>query len=356
MKKLLEKIKDLVQKERRIAIPVAIIICGCVFVIIRYFTSDMWMIKSEPDQVCYSSDVNTFPKRGDDWHKISRQAILTHEQFAGIDGSTGTLPITTELARQFYDVSDTDMWGYVHHNKTDVAYENLIMGNDNHLNYRENDKPMEASQRVRILFATPPSVDEYEQAKNEGVTLEVDPVALDGFVFITHKDNPVESLTVQQIRDIYSGKITNWKMVGGKFETIRAYQRTKNSGSQTAMEEMVMNGEPMVEPPTTFVALSMGELLEDVAEYDNSTAAIGYTYYYYINKLYINEDIKVIKIDGISPDNENLISGKYPFTNSYCAVIRSDEPEDSPYRALRDYLLTDEGQQIIEMAGYCPVR
>ena len=209
---------------------------------------------------------------------------------------------------------------------------------------------------VRLIFATPPSQDELQTAKENDTVLEADPVALDGFVFITHKDNPVDSLTVQQIRDIYTGKITNWKDVGGKNERIRAFQRTKNSGSQTAMEELVMKGEPMKEAPFALVAEAMGELVEFVAEYENETAAIGYTYYYYINNLYRNPDIKVIRIDGISPENENLISGAYPFTASYDVVIRGDEPEDSVYWALRDYMLSDEGQEIIRLAGYCPVK
>ncbi|HHV51082.1 MAG TPA: hypothetical protein GXX54_05170, partial [Clostridiales bacterium] len=90
-----------------------------------------------------------------------------------------------------------------------------------------------------------------------------------------------------------------------------------------------------------------------VAEYENGPASIGYTYNYYINNLYKNENIKVIKINGVSPTNENLISGAYAFSTSYYAVIRKNEPQESPARKLRDYLLTKEGQEIIAMAGYC---
>ncbi|MBP1592491.1 MAG: hypothetical protein ILP22_10655, partial [Oscillospiraceae bacterium] len=82
--------------------------------------------------------------------------------------------------------------------------------------------------------------------------------------------------------------------------------------------------------------------------------AIGYTYNYYINNLYKSPDIKVIAVDGITPENENLVNNKYPFASAYYAVIRADEPENSEYRKLRDYMLTDEGQEIIRLAGYCP--
>ncbi len=69
--------------------------------------------------------------------------------------------------------------------------------------------------------------------------LNLEPVAKEGFVFVVSKDNPVESLTQQQIRDIYSGKITNWSEVGGNDEEIIPYQRNNDSGSQNYMNEFM---------------------------------------------------------------------------------------------------------------------
>ncbi len=348
-----------------IALLAAAVIGCCGYAVYNYLSVDTGMIGKKADMTDpnsgFSKNVNVMLTRPEHWHQIAAQKLLTHEEFAGIDGSTATIPITAELARQFYDPADSEISEWVSHNMTDVAYDKLIKGESNSLyHYVEEDglsvlKEL-STQRVRLVFATPPSEAEYAQAKEAGVTLEVEPIALDGFVFITHKDNPVDSLTVQQIKDIYTGRITNWKELGGNDEKIRAFQRTPNSGSQTAMEELVMQGEPMKEAPKAFVSEGMGELVESVAEYENESAAIGYTYYYYINNLYKSPDIKVIKIDGISPDNENLVSGDYPFTAAYYAVIRSDEPEDSVYRKLRDYMLTDEGQEIIRLAGYCPIK
>jgi len=342
-----------------IAVMSAVIVGSFAFAGIRYMTTDRGMLGKKADQ---SQNVNVMLQRPENWHQIATKQLLEHDDFAGIDGSTATIPITAELARQFCGAVDDNtaktsrsVSAYLNHNKTDVAYDNLILKRKNHISWYESDY-QERESMVRLIFATPPSQDELQTAKENDTVLEADPVALDGFVFITHKDNPVDSLTVQQIRDIYTGRIVNWKDVGGNNEKIRAFQRTKNSGSQTAMEELVMQGEPMKEAPFALVAEAMGELVEFVAEYENETAAIGYTYYYYINNLYRNPDIKVIRIDGISPENENLVSGAYPFTASYDVVIRSDEPEDSVYRDLRDYMLSDEGQEIIRLAGYCPVK
>ncbi|MCH5194588.1 MAG: substrate-binding domain-containing protein, partial [Oscillospiraceae bacterium] len=205
-----------------------------------------------------------------------------------------------------------------------------------------------------------PSADELESAKKEGVSFEITPVALDGFVFITHKDNPVDSLTVEQVQDIYSGKITNWKEVGGNDSKMIPYQRARNSGSQTAMEQLVMKDIPLMDPVgysrETLTLGLMSELVEKIAEYENRENSLGYTYYYYINNLYKNEDIKVLNINGVSPDNENLISGAYPFSTAYYMVMAkgAKDSQTAKMRELRDYLLTDEGQEIIKIAGYCP--
>lgn len=320
----------------------AVIVGSCGFAVYKYITTDRDLIADTPDKLWEDyrySGTNVLLTRPDNWHRFATNNILTYDDFEKIDGSTATIPITAELARQFCNASDDSIRGYVSHNKTDAAYENIIR-----------------YKTASFVLATPPSEDEYARAERKGVTLEIEPVALDGFVFITHKDNPVDSLTVQQVQDIYTGKIKNWKEVGGSNEKIRAFQRAKNSGSQTAMEELVMEGKKLEQPPVAFIMAGMSELVDAVAaEYENEPSAIGYTYYYYINNLYKNPDIKVLNINGVSPANENLVNGEYPFTTSYYAVIRSDEPEDSVYRKLYDYMLTDEGQEIIRMAGYCPI-
>ncbi|MBR1750808.1 MAG: PstS family phosphate ABC transporter substrate-binding protein [Ruminococcus sp.] len=335
-----------------IIIVLVLIIAGSVgYIAYRRSTVDKSMIGEKGDLLASNENINVMLTRPDNWRQIASKSLLYRAEFAQIDGSTATIPITAELARQFCAADDDIISAYVRHNTTHNAYVNLISGDTNTL-YGKNGDMIE--QKVHLIFATSPSDEELEMAEGYHVELEVEPVAMDGFVFITHKDNPVDSLTVQQVRDIYSGKITNWSEVGGKDEKIRAFQREKNSGSQTAMEELVMQGEPLTDCPKAYVPETMGALVERVAEYENEECALGYTYYYYINNLYKNQDIKVLKIDGISPDNENLLSGDYPFTASYYVVIRSDEPEDSDMRKLRDYMLSDEGQAIVELAGYCP--
>ena len=301
-----------------------------------------------------TSNINVLLTRPNDWKKIAEAPVISEEDMTILDGSTATIPVTAELYRQFFGYTDYEIErnGVVLHTTTHYAYLKLI-DRDN----RFVSKP--GSREVSLIFVTQPSDEEKAYAQSKGVELELTPIALDGFVFITHKDNPVESLTVEQIQGIYTGQIKNWSEVGGEDLEIRPYQREQNSGSQTAMEQMVMQGKQMLLPLQTRAKddmyYGMGELIEAVAEFENGPASIGYTYYYYINNLYKNENIKVIKISGIAPTNDNLISGTYPFSTYYYAVMRAGEPEDSPARILRDYLVSAEGQELIAMAGYCTV-
>jgi len=292
-----------------------------------------------------SSNVNIMLTRPEGWRKIVDTPVIPEFMMPMLDGSTATIPITAELYRQFFGYTDDQVQAspVVWHSTTHQAYINLI------------DRADRTGQGVptSLILVSPPSDEEKQMAAERGVGLDITPVSLDGFVFITHKDNPVDSLTPEQIRGIYTGRITNWNQVGGPDRAITAFQREANSGSQTTMEHLVMQDEKMMDPIKALYLMSMGRLVDAVAEYENGPASIGYTYYYYINNLYRNDNIKVIRVNGIAPTNDNLISGTYPYTAQTVAVIRADEPPGSPARTLRDWLVSPAGQDVIELAGYC---
>ena len=263
-----------------------------------------------------------------------------------------------EFARQHLGFEDETVYDFVDFSTTHYAYENLITKSDSlYGGFTYNGKYMSDYKRepIDLVIATHPSDEELKMAEDAGVELILEPVCYDAFVFITHKDNPVESLTVQQVKDIYSGKIKNWKDVGGNDEKIRAFQREKNSGSQTAMERLIMGGTDMIDPIEVKVIEGMGELVDAVAEYENNTASLGYTYRYYIDNLYKNDKIKTIAIEGIYPTDENIRSSTYPYTTNYYGVIRK---EDETGRAgeFRKWILADEGQKCVGQAGYITMK
>lgn len=275
--------------------------------------------------------------------------------YPSLDGSTVAIPMAVEFARQHLGFSDEDANDFASFSTTHYAYENLILKQPNTLSMiRTSNTFLDENHPVDLIIVTEPSDEEIALAKSNNVEMIIEPVCYDAFVFITHKDNPVDNITIEQIQKIYSGEITNWKEIGGEDQEIRAFQREKNSGSQTAMEKLVMKGIPMLPPNMVKVAMGMGMLVDVVGEYENSRASIGYTYKYYIDTLYKNENIKVLKINGVSPDDENLRNGSYPFTTNYYGVIRKEDEEKIAGKFL-EWMLSPEGQKCIEQAGYIPL-
>ena len=283
--------------------------------------------------------------------------------FPAIDGSTVLLPLAAEFAWQFLDLSDDNTKEFFQFSTTHNAYLRLI-GTlpDNNTNSRliyystQNKRAHHHyyEKQPDIILATSPSVGELSIAANRGIALTIEPICYDSFVFITHKDNPVDNLTVGQIIEIYSGLIRNWNEVGGANEEIIAFQRRSGSGSQTAMEEMVMTGVKMMSAPTGWYVEAMGQLVEFVAEFQNAPNSIGYTFKYYVDRLYINQNIKILKVNGIEPNDNNVRNNTYPFVAPYNGVIRSSDADNVGGKFL-NWLLTEEGQRVIANSGYVPL-
>ena len=100
----------------------------------------------------------------------------------------------------------------------------------------------------------------------------------------------------------------------------------------------------------------MSGLVDAIASYDNTRNALGYSVYYYVRNMYQMPGIKLLAVDGVAPTNETIASGKYPYINPFYAVIREDEPKDSPAHQLFDWLTGEEGKKAIGEAGYVAVK
>ena len=256
------------------------------------------------------------------------------EAYPRVDGSTVTIPLSEAVASAVLHLPLEEARQYVLHNKTHQAYLNLVDGT------------------ADIIFVTSPSEEELAYAAEKGVELTVTPVVSEGFVFLVNKANPVDSLTLEQIRDIYAGRITNWQEVGGSDEPIIAFQRPENSGSQTGMLDLVIRADEIMPAPTEKVVAEMGALIDAVASYDNAQNAIGYSYYYYATDMWLNDEVKLLAVDGVTPDKTTISDGTYPITTAYYAVTRSDLRPDDSAQVLLDWMLSSEGQQVAEEAGY----
>ena len=180
-------------------------------------------------------------------------------------------------------------------------------------------------------------------------------IAHDGIAVIVNDDNPVDNLSTEQLRDIYAGKITNWKEVGGEDLAIVPFQRGEDSGSQTLFRKLLIQGGELMDPPTELAPAAMGELVDSIAAYNNSANAIGFSVYYYIDQMYSQPGLRLLAVDGVTPSNDTIASESYPLCNEFYAVLHADAAADSPERQLYDWLDTAAGQDCIKKSGYVAV-
>ncbi len=249
-----------------------------------------------------------------------------------MDGSTATVPLVKAVYKHLYG-RDAETY----HSTTPDAYVKLIEG------------------EADLILVTPPSAEDLVMARSEHVELEVIPIVREALIFINNVQNPVENLTERQLRDIYSGRVTNWKDVGGRDETILPFQRDLRSGSQTLFTQCLMRGEVPMPPEKALVTDSMGSLVDQVSAYNNAQGALGYSVHYYISRMYLSEQVRVLSVDGVAPTNQTIADGSYPLYTYYCAVLRKDTPSDDPARKLVAWLCGKEGQKVAASAGYVPL-
>ena len=190
-------------------------------------------------------------------------------------------------------------------------------------------------------------------SKNMELTRTV--IAVDALVPIVNGKNPVKDLSIDQLRDIFSGKITNWKEVGGEDLAIVPFQRGEDSGSQTLFRKLLIQGGELMDPPTELAPAAMGELVDSIAAYNNSANAIGFSVYYYIDQMYSQPGLRLLAVDGVTPSNDTIASESYPLCNEFYAVLHADAAADSPERQLYDWLDTTAGQDCIKKSGYVAV-
>ena len=281
---------------------------------------------------------------------------LTLENYPKVDGSTSTDPLNRLIASKLlgYNYSWEQAW---HMNgtwylSTDIPRDFLA----------ERIKSSQTHQSIinlidkkadLILSARKMSQDEKAHADSLGVEIIETPVALDAFVFVTNLNNPVKSFTQQQAKDIYTGKITNWKEVGGSDSPIKPYVRNQNSGSQELMEELVMQGTPIAsfsvdyEPEIPSMAMVFSVTRSDVN-------ALCYTVYYYKEQIVRDNIVKSIAIDGVAPNRKTIQSQKYPYVSKVYATIRSDLDQNSMAYKLYELLQTESAKGIIAESGYVP--
>jgi phosphate transport system substrate-binding protein len=254
-----------------------------------------------------------------------------------LDGSTSTAPLGRAIASVLLGESEDEVADLIQFSRTTASFRALMAG--------ETD----------LLIVSEPNASVYDEMKEAGFTASMEPFATDGLVFVVNSDNPVDSLTWEEIQGIYSGQITNWSQVGGDDVEIVPFQRNEDAGSQALMNKLVMVDEELMDPPADYVVDSMMGLMDAVRSYDNSPGAIGYSVYYYAHDMEMAQGLKVISVDGVAPSADTIRSGAYPFCNAYYVVMAADTPEDSMTSILYHWILSEDGQKLANQLGYVSV-
>lgn len=286
--------------------------------------------------------------------ELSHPSDLTIEKEADmpiLDGAEACYPVYSAIAKAVYkdidkiekDYSQSEDFGYYNTNGKIVTFTNTSVGYSRLIN-----------GEVDMFFGAKPSASQLEEANEAGVEFDYTPIGQEAFIFFVNTNNPVSNLTSDQIRSIYHGDITNWNEVGGNNHEILAFQRPERSGSQ-AMMSYFMKDVSLKEPLQYEYISGMSGIIKQTAQYNGEDNAIGYTFKYFLEGLHQEENVKVLSIDGIAPTKENIQSHTYPLsTYLYCVTLKSNQKEN--VKKLKEYLLSDQGQYIIDQAGYCALK
>lgn len=289
-----------------------------------------------------SSDLPASSQQPEDDEIYAPEPFLTTEEFPLLDGSTACIPLMAQMMADTVGIDLETAQSSISVSTTAYAWERFGLYDNDYY-----------SAKMLVVYEAPEYVkDELAEAN---VVLETKAIGRDALVFIVNETNPVQSLTRQQLLDIYAGKITNWKEVGGQDLEIVPFQRGEDSGSQTLFRKLLIQDNDLMTPPSELAPAAMGELVDSIAAYNNSANAIGFSVYYYIDQMYSQPGLRLIAVDGVLPSNDTIASQQYPLCNEFYAVIHPDAAIDSPERQLYDWLDSADGQNCIKKSGYVAV-
>jgi len=275
---------------------------------------------------------------------------LLKENLPQLDGAVALYPVYAAFAQAFYEQSAFEREGGCADEDYANNGERVIMTNT----LRAYDGLIKGERDV--IFVAGASEKQKAAAKEQGAELIFTPIGKEAFVFITAKSNPIENLTYQQIKNIYSGKTAAWNTLGWKEGgSIIAFQRPEGSGSQTGLQNL-MGELPLIAPqplPSRDLVGTNSLMKQMSVEWKGVQPALGYSYKFYATVMYSNPDTKLLSIDGVAPTSENISDGSYPFVTNFYAVTNGAPTGNT--KLLIDWILSDKGQEVIEKTGYARI-
>ncbi len=200
------------------------------------------------------------------------------------------------------------------------------------------------------------TADEKAKASSTGAPIKESTVAYDGIAVIVNNDNPILQLTIDQLSDIFSGKVKNWKEVGGKDVPVLVLSRERNSGTHVFfLEHVVRRGNAKGPEEFASGALMMPSNQSIVEQVQSSEAAIGY-----VGLGYVTKDHRVVAVAKtaqdkfVLPNNETVLSKEYPIGRSLYFLTRG-EPKGA-VKDFIDFVLGPDGQEVVRTLDFVPIK
>ena len=242
-----------------------------------------------------------------------------------IDGAAALYPVFSAVVGSIYPSEA------VHFDGNDFTSDSALLMNNTMGSYQEI-----VNGTADIVFCAYPSDEQLQYATENGVELEFTPVGKEAFVFLVNENNPVNNLSSDQIREIYAGKIRKWSEVGGENRLITPLRRNKGSGSQSTMDRFM--GDMKIPP-----------------DYDAAFGkSIAFSFRFYVSDITQYGKIKLLSVDGVYPNIENIRNESYPLASYFYAVTRKGDDNPNTKRVI-EWILSDEGQKLVEANGYAGV-
>lgn len=249
-------------------------------------------------------------------------SAAAHAEDINMVGSTTVLPIAQATAEAFMD-EHPNVNITVGGGGSSIGAKALLAGT---CDIADCSRPLKSS--------------EFEAAAKNGITPKAHVVAMDGIAVIVHPSNPVSALSLEQIKAIYTGAISNWSEVGGSDKPIVIISRDTSSGTYEAFNVLALEEEKV--RPDALMQASNNAVLQTVAQ---TPDAIGY-----VGLGYVNNTVKALPVQGILPSKETVLSKKYPISRPLY-MYTNGEPKGVVKEYL-DFVKGPKGQKIAEEQGF----
>jgi phosphate transport system substrate-binding protein len=251
---------------------------------------------------------------------------LSHAEDLRLDGSTTVLPIAQKAAEVFMK-KNPDVKVFVSGSGSGTGIKALLDGTTDIA-----DSSREAKEK------------EIASGKEKGVVLTAHKIALDGIVPVVHPSMKINDITMEQLRDIYNGKIKSWKELGGPNRPIAVVSRDTSSGTYEVWEEKILKGD-RVRPDALLVA-SNGQAVQTVAQ---NHYAIGY-----IGIGYVDKSVKVLKVNGKVATTKSIRDGSWPIARPLF-MYTNGKPAGVTAKFI-NFMLSKEGQKVVNEVKYVSLK